>query len=35
MAKRIIQRRIDDGLLMRLPNGRIIEKADPNDEIGF
>ena len=27
-AKRIIQRRIDDGLLIRLPNGRLIERED-------
>jgi hypothetical protein len=33
MAKRIIQRRINEGLLVGLPNGRLIEKADhPNDE---
>ena len=29
-AKRIIQRRIDDGRLIRLPNGRLIEKANLN-----
>jgi hypothetical protein len=30
-AKRIIQRQIDDGRLILLPNGRVINKADLND----